>query len=40
VTAFWLGEGQPRLLRLNDVGGLGDLRPPRRRSRVARRGDN
>jgi len=37
VTALWVGEGQPRLLRLNDTGTMQDLRPPRRR-RGGRRG--
>jgi probable phosphoglycerate mutase len=31
VTAIYIGGAAPALLRLNDVGGLKDLAPPRRR---------
>jgi probable phosphoglycerate mutase len=33
ITAVLLGQGQPRLLRLNETGDLSDLRPPKRRGR-------
>ena len=35
ITALFLGQGFPRLLRLNDLGTMDDLRPPRRRGRRA-----
>jgi probable phosphomutase (TIGR03848 family) len=33
VTALWLGGGMPRLVNLNDTGGLAHLRPARRARR-------
>jgi len=40
VTALRVGEGPPRLLRLNDTGGLRDLQPRRPPRRGHRGGDN